>query len=158
MHMQRTKDDADHAELDGGDPLTRPSTLPAASQTVSEMASAMLVTPEDVGAKPACRAGSRRTVTLAKKRLQHCRLGHRNNADVAKMRTRNMVDNMNLDGDFPSGALADIADDHPDCGDLSCEACAKAKARRQPFPEEAKPHEYDVLDRITVDTCGPLPV
>jgi transposase InsO family protein len=94
-----------------------------------------------------------RLLNLAKKRLQHYRLGHRNHSDVARMRTRNMVKNMDIGDDFPAETLTDISASH-----LSCEPCALAKGRRLPFPQRRKPHEYEVLERITVDTCGPLPV
>ena len=59
-------------------------------------------------------------MTLAKKRLQHYRFGHRNNPDVAKLRTREIVIGMDLFGEFAEQALADIADENQHNDNLDC--------------------------------------
>ena len=101
---------------------------------------------EDVSAQPS-------KISKSKQLLRHFRLGHRNHQDVAKLRTKKLVDHMGLD---------DISTE-PQFGsypaiDLNCEACALGKAKRNPFPRLRKLRRYDISERIVFDTCGPLPV
>ena len=40
----------------------------------------------------------------------------------------------------------------------TCESCAIGKAKQAPFPKCSKPKQWELLERINVDECGPLPV
>jgi hypothetical protein len=45
----------------------------------------------------------------------------------------------------------------PSKTDYFCEDCAVAKAHEHPFSSKAKEKRWNLLERINVDECGPLP-
>jgi len=92
-------------------------------------------------------------MTLAKRRQQHYRLGHRNYRDIAKICSKHIVDNISIDDDLPFEGLNGLSTDV-----LDCESCSLGKAKRRPFPLTRKPRDYEIVERIVFDTCGPLPV
>jgi hypothetical protein len=72
----------------------------------------------------------------------HHRLGHRNVKDIFRMVNSDLTQALSLEEkniDF-------------------CEACVTGKAKASPYPKTSKLNKWDLLERIDVDECGPLPI
>ena len=98
-----------------------------------------------------CELPKRQCLSSIQSKLQHLRFGHRNIADIHKLNSRNLVYSMDPK---PCTSLSLQLKAMP----IDCEACAIGKAKRKSFPRNRKPHHYDLLERICLDTHGPLPV
>ena len=71
-------------------------------------------------------------------------MGHRNLRDIISMANKHLSNNMTLDTDSP--------------GDSFCEPCVISKAKQASFQKESEHKDWDLLERIDIDECGPLPV
>jgi transposase InsO family protein len=115
--------------------VSRPSDEAAAPETLQQESTALT--------NPSCSS-------VAQRALQHQRFGHRNYADLRKLERYELV--TGIETELPP------VHRHNVIKTLDCEACAMGKSRRTPFPRQRKPGEYDPLERICFDTCGPFPV
>ena len=73
----------------------------------------------------------------------HHRFGHRNIDDILWLSNNDLISNIDLDGQFLP---------------FDCSICATSKAKRLSFPRQAQEQSREILDKISSDLCGPLPV